>query len=74
MNWELIALIAVVVIGVLGAWAGFKQLINEARDLLCVIADAIADDNIDNAEIIAILKEAKELGKAFFEIVKLFNK
>jgi len=74
MNWELILLIVVVVLGSLSAWAGFKKLINSMRDLMVTVADAIADDNIDNAEIIQILKDAKGVAKSFMEIVKLFNK
>ena len=74
MDWEIIVLLAVIILGFLGAWAGFKRLINEMRDLLCVIADAIQDDTIDNAEITKILKEARDVGKAFLEVVKLFCK
>ena len=74
MNWELIALIAVVVLGSLSAWAGFKKLINEVKDLMVVVADAIEDDQIDSIELAKILKEVGDIGKAYLEIAKLFNR
>lgn len=77
MNGETIALIVIALLGILfsGAfWLRFKTLIGQIREFMDTLADAIADDNVSNTEIIAILKEAKDIATAIFNIADLFKK
>ena len=77
MNYELIALIVVAVLGVIFSgkfWLNLKHLIMQTAEFMDVLSGALDDDKIDNDEIAKILKEAGDVGKAAVGIVALFNK
>ena len=68
--------IAVLVLMICLAFAGgkIKALIKEAHELLDVIDDALADNKISQAELSAIVKEAKDVGTAILSIGSLLVK
>ena len=68
--------IAVLVLMICLAFAGgkIKALIKESHELLDVIDDALADNKISQAELSAIVKEAKDVGTAILSIGNLLVK
>uniref|UniRef100_A0A6M3J9A4 Uncharacterized protein n=1 Tax=viral metagenome TaxID=1070528 RepID=A0A6M3J9A4_9ZZZZ len=68
--------IAVLVLMICLALAGgkIKALIKESHELLEVIDDALADNKISQAELSAIVKEAKDVGTAILSIGSLLVK
>ena len=68
--------IAVLVLMICLALAGgkIKALIKESHELLDVIDDALADNKISQAELSAIVKEAKDVGTAILSIGNLLVK
>ena len=77
MNWELIILAAIALLGVILSgkfWLNLKHLIKQTSELMDAVSDAIEDDRIDNAEIVKILDEAKDVGLAAISIIKLVKR
>jgi len=77
LNWELVLVATIAILGIIFSgtfWSKLKHVIVQTRELIDAIADAVVDDRIDNAEIIKILKEAKDVGAASLGIYKLFQK
>jgi FtsZ-interacting cell division protein ZipA len=76
MNYELIIVAAIAVLGIILSgkfWLNLKNLIKQSSEFMEAVSDAIADDKIDNAEIINILDEAKDVGVAAICIMKLIK-
>ena len=58
--------------------AKVKKVIDDATNLLSALSDAIADGEVNDAEIATIINRAKVLGKSFKdildEIIELINR
>jgi len=77
MNWELIVVALIAVLGLIlsGAfWTKLKNLVMQVAELMDAVSEAIQDDKVDNAEITKILSEAKDVAEATVGILGLFKK
>ena len=70
MSWSEIAFIICAVLLLIGG-GHIRRLVNETKDLVDVIAEALEDNSISNEELLSIVKEAKDVKSVILDIIKL---
>ena len=69
------SMVVTLVLGVLAsvaglAWGKVRKAAKESKEAFAVIEEALADGNVDDAEVVSIMKECREAGLAWAEVVK----
>ncbi len=73
MNWEIyIPIILMVLLLIAGGY--IRKLVKEIHEFFSVLNQAIADGDITPAEMVKIIKEAKDVKDAIISIVKAVQK
>ena len=66
---DLLPIVIGMVVVALGLMAKIKAVVKEFQDVINTIAEALADDKIDNAEIKNIVKESKDIVPALKALI-----
>ena len=73
--YEIALIVVAIVAGILGGLLKhFVNLIRQSGELLTGVADAFEDGKLTKKELVAILKEAKDVADAWGKVLKAISK